>query len=114
MFAGKPPSSSDPTKRLCRRINAVLDSFRRLLLHTARRWGWCSLRSRHFFEIGGANLAGADRALERTYFVATARRWGWCSLRSRNLLRPFADEKHVDSLLLSTARDAIRFDCSGR
>jgi len=45
MFAGEPPSSSDPTKRLWRRIGSVLDAFRRLLL-----------------QIGGANIAGADRA----------------------------------------------------
>jgi hypothetical protein len=42
---GEPPSSSDPTKRLCRRISSVLDAFRRLLL-----------------QIGGANIAGAERA----------------------------------------------------
>jgi hypothetical protein len=40
MLAGKPPSSSDPTKRLHCRISSVLDSFRRLLL-----------------QIGGANIA---------------------------------------------------------
>jgi hypothetical protein len=45
MFAGEPPSSSNPTKRMCRRISSVLDSFRRLRL-----------------QIGGANIAGADRA----------------------------------------------------
>jgi hypothetical protein len=39
-FAGEPPSSSDPTKRSCRRIGSVLASFRRLLL-----------------QIGGANIA---------------------------------------------------------
>ena len=39
MFAGLPPSSSD------RRNGKAL--FRHLLLHTARRWGWCSLRSRN-------------------------------------------------------------------
>jgi hypothetical protein len=32
MFAGEPPSSSNPTKRSCRRISSGLDSFRRLLL----------------------------------------------------------------------------------
>jgi len=47
-----PPSSSNPTKRLCRRISSVLDAFRRLLL-----------------QIGGANIAGADRASEAGYFV---------------------------------------------
>jgi hypothetical protein len=46
MFAGEPPPSSDPTKRLCRKISSVLNLFRRLLL-----------------QIGGANIAGADRAL---------------------------------------------------
>jgi len=51
MFAGEPPSSSV-------RRNDVLESqlrfgaFRRLLL-----------------QIGGANIAGADRALEHAYFV---------------------------------------------
>jgi len=52
MFAEEPPSSSDPTKRLCRRISTVLGAFRRLLL-----------------QIGGANIAGADRAWESAYFV---------------------------------------------
>jgi hypothetical protein len=32
MFAGEPPSSSNPTKRSCRRISSGLNSFRRLLL----------------------------------------------------------------------------------
>jgi hypothetical protein len=50
MFAGKPPSSSDPMKRLCRRIGSVIEAFRRLLLQT-----------------GGANIAarivcGADES----------------------------------------------------
>ena len=40
MFAGEPPSSSDPTKRPCRQISSVLETFRRLLL-----------------QIGGANIA---------------------------------------------------------
>ena len=57
----------------------LLDAFRRLVL-----------------QIGGANIASADRAVEPAYFVVarrrksvcslllnTARRWGWCSLRSR-------------------------------
>jgi hypothetical protein len=52
MFAGKPPSSSDPTKRSPRKISSVLNAFRRLLL-----------------QIGGANITSADRALKRTYFV---------------------------------------------
>ena len=39
MFVGEPPSSSDPTKRLCWRIGSVLDPFRWLLL-----------------QIGGANI----------------------------------------------------------
>jgi len=68
MFAGVPPSSSDPTNRLCRRISSVLDLFRRLLL-----------------QIGGANIAGADRAL-------------WPPTSSS-----LADEKCVGSILLSTA-----------
>jgi hypothetical protein len=34
-----PPSSSDLSERKA--------LFRHLLLHTARRWGWCSLRSRN-------------------------------------------------------------------
>jgi hypothetical protein len=46
MFAVEPPSSSNPTKRLCGGISSGLDSFRRLLL-----------------QIGGANIAGADHAL---------------------------------------------------
>jgi hypothetical protein len=50
MFALEPPSSSDPTKRVCLRISSVLDAFRRLLL-----------------QIGGANIAGADR--QRTGIV---------------------------------------------
>jgi hypothetical protein len=40
MFAGEPPSSSNPTKRLRRRTSSVLDVLRRLLL-----------------QIGGANIA---------------------------------------------------------
>src|SRR5215218_1743940 len=40
MFAGEPPSSSNPTKRLSSRMSSLLESFRRLLL-----------------QIGGANLA---------------------------------------------------------
>jgi hypothetical protein len=47
MFAGEPPSSSNPTKRSGRRISSVLEAFRRLRL-----------------QIGGANIAGADRAFE--------------------------------------------------
>jgi hypothetical protein len=39
MFGGLPPSSSDLSERKA--------LFRHLLLHTARRWGWCSLRSRN-------------------------------------------------------------------
>ena len=38
-------------------ISSALEAFRRLLL-----------------QIGGANIAGADRALERAYFVAPGRR----------------------------------------
>ncbi len=64
----KPPSSSDPTKRSCRRISTVLEAFRRLLLQT-----------------GGANIASADRAL-------------WPPTSSS-----LGDQKHVASLLLSTA-----------
>jgi hypothetical protein len=41
MFAELPPSSSELTERKA--------LFRHLLLHTARRWGWCSLRSRNLF-----------------------------------------------------------------
>jgi hypothetical protein len=48
MFAGEPPSSSDPTKRVCLGNQLGFDAFRRLLL-----------------QIGGANIAGADRALGR-------------------------------------------------
>jgi hypothetical protein len=68
MFAGQPPSSSDPTKRLRRRMGHVLDAFHRLLL-----------------QIGGANIAGTDRA-EKPPTSSS-----------------FADEKRVGSLLLSTA-----------
>jgi hypothetical protein len=42
MFARKPPSSSDPTKRSCREIQLYSEAFRRLLL-----------------QHGGANIAGA-------------------------------------------------------
>jgi hypothetical protein len=52
MFAGKPPSSSDPMKPSPRKISSVLNAFRRLLL-----------------QIGGANITSPDRALERIYFV---------------------------------------------
>jgi hypothetical protein len=52
MFAGEPPSSSNPTKRSRRRIGSFLDAIRRLLL-----------------QIGGANIAAADRALESADFV---------------------------------------------
>jgi hypothetical protein len=53
MFAGEPPSSSDPTKRSFRRISSDLEAFRRLLL-----------------QIGGANIAGADRAFATAAFLA--------------------------------------------
>ena len=46
MFAEEPPSSSDPTKDCLERISSARDAFRRLLL-----------------QIGGANIAGADRAV---------------------------------------------------
>jgi len=46
MFAGEPPSSSNPTKRSGRRISSVLEAFRRLRL-----------------QIGGANIAGAGSAV---------------------------------------------------
>jgi hypothetical protein len=32
MFAGEPPSSPNPTKRLCRRASSLLDAFRQFLL----------------------------------------------------------------------------------
>ena len=74
MFAGKPPSSSDPTKRPCRRISHFSDAFRRLLL-----------------QIGGANIASADRADE--------------PLSSASL----GDGKRVSSLVLrSAARDPVQ------
>jgi hypothetical protein len=44
----------------CRRLRQIWRNgkalSRQFLLHTARRWGWCSLRSRNLFEIGGANI----------------------------------------------------------
>src|SRR5215204_5302522 len=71
---GKPPSSSDPTKRLCRRITPLLEAFRRLLL-----------------QIGGANIASADRVGEPPTSLS------------------LGDERHVPSLLLSTtARDPVQ------
>jgi hypothetical protein len=76
MFAGEPPSSSDPTKRLCRRISFVLDSFRRLLL-----------------QIGGANIAGAERAGKPPSSLS------------------LGDEKRVPSLRLSTAARDPGLDC---
>jgi hypothetical protein len=45
MFAGEPLISSDPTKRSWDKSTLIFDAFRRLLL-----------------QIGGANIAGADRA----------------------------------------------------
>jgi len=55
IFAGEPPSSSHPTKTsLPEQLD--LDGFRRLLL-----------------QIGGANIAGADRAYYAAYFVVTRR-----------------------------------------
>jgi hypothetical protein len=79
MFAGEPPSSSDPTKRLCRRISFVLDAFRRLLL-----------------QIGGANIAGADRAGKPPSSLS------------------LGDEKRVPSLRLSTAARDPGLDCLAR
>ena len=84
MFAGEPPSSSNPTKRLFSETSSALEAFRPLLL-----------------QIGGANIAGPDRALERACFVVV-RGGKACPLSS------FGDEKHVTSLLLSAARGAIR------
>jgi hypothetical protein len=53
MFAGEPPPSSNQTKRLCAQPAPPRTPSRRLLL-----------------QIGGANIACADRALEAAYFVA--------------------------------------------
>ena len=47
MFAEEPPSSSDPMKRLSGESALYPKAFRRILL-----------------QIGGANIAGADRALQ--------------------------------------------------
>ena len=52
MFVGEPPSSSYPTKRSCAQPAPPRTPSRRLLL-----------------QIGGANVAGADRALDAAYFV---------------------------------------------
>jgi hypothetical protein len=56
MFAVKPPSSSNPTKRLSQQSACSLEAFRRLRL-----------------QIGGANIAGADRAVEPAYFGVARR-----------------------------------------
>ncbi len=110
MFAGKPPSSSNPTKRLCCRFSPVLESFRRLLL-----------------QIGGANIAGRGSRLHARLLrrrsqtikrVCSLRIH--CSLRSLRLapVSPclphslaFARSLVQDSgapAWLSTARGAIR------
>jgi hypothetical protein len=73
MFAPEPPSSSNPTKRLCQRVSSGLAAFRRLLL-----------------QIGGANIAGADRAVEPAYFVVARRRKA-CLLDPNSLLAPLAE-----------------------
>src|SRR6185436_5937169 len=86
MFAEEPPSSSDPTKRLCRRISTVLDGFRRLLL-----------------QIGGANIAGADRAAEAAYFVVARGRKA-CPLAPYALLAPLAEAGACEPLPSSLAR----------
>jgi hypothetical protein len=75
----EPPSSSNPTKRLCRRISPVLDAFRQLLL-----------------QIGGANIAGADRA---------------CQLPSSSSL---GDEKHVPSLRAFCSLRSLRLSTAAR
>jgi hypothetical protein len=54
MFADLPLSSSEP------RDGKAL--FRYLLLHTARRWGWCSLRSRNL--LGDRRRASSSLAEE--------------------------------------------------
>jgi hypothetical protein len=46
-----------PDETMASQIGSVLDAFRRLLL-----------------QIGGANIADADRALERAYFVIMQKR----------------------------------------
>jgi hypothetical protein len=47
MFAAEPPSSSNPTKRLCWRFSSLLEALRRPLL-----------------QIGGANITGAERPMQ--------------------------------------------------
>jgi hypothetical protein len=75
MFAGEPPSSSDPTKRLRQKTSIVPEPFRRLLL-----------------QIGGANIAlGADRAVEAAAFLTprSQRRRGNLDLLWRLTARSF-------------------------
>jgi hypothetical protein len=81
MFAEKPPSSSDPTKRPCRRLSSVHEAFRRLRL-----------------QIGGANIAGADRALERAYFIVARGR--------RNVSPPSSSAQRVARSVIRAAADA--------
>ena len=57
MFAGEPPSSPDPTKRLCRRTSSVFEAFRRLVLQS-----------------GVANIAGAGSRWVVAFFVVSGGR----------------------------------------
>src|ERR671910_853965 len=79
MFAGSRRLRRIRRNDWCRRISAFFDAFRRLLL-----------------QIGGANIADADRAVEPGYFVVARRQ------KARLLTPP----QHAGS--------AIRFDCSAR
>jgi hypothetical protein len=82
MFAGEPPSSSEPTKRLPLEDQRLHAAFRRLLL-----------------QIGGANSASADRALKAAVFLTLARGQHDCEVLAlpqadRSLIRPDSGARH--------------------
>ena len=65
-------------------------------------------------QIGGANIAGADRAFEPADFVPQLAAGAGARCARANLLVSLGDERRVPSLLLSTAGARSGFDLKHR